>query len=58
MASISDVLYVGVSNDLKRRVIEHKKGLIPGFTKKYSCHRLVHYEYFTNIEYAIRREKS
>ena len=52
-----NVLYVGVTNDLERRVYEHEKGEAKGFTKKYNCHYLVYYEYFTHIEYAIEREK-
>ena len=35
-------LYVGVTNDLERRVAEHRSGMIPGFTQLYSCHKLVH----------------
>lgn len=57
MASISGVLYIGVTNDLKRRVWEHKNNLIDGFTKKYQCHKLVYYEYYEDIKYAIAREK-
>jgi putative endonuclease len=52
-----NVLYVGVTNDLERRVYEHEIGEVKGFTKKYNVHYLVYYEHFTNIEYAIDREK-
>ena len=51
------VLYTGVTNDLERRVKEHKSGLFPGFTQKYNCKKLVYYESFSDIEQAIRREK-
>lgn len=51
------VLYIGVTNDLQRRVYEHENGLMPGFTKKYNCHFLVYYEHFQNIDDAIEREK-
>jgi len=51
------VLYTGVTNNLKRRVYEHKQKLIPGFTKKYNLVRLVYYEPFENSGSAIQREK-
>jgi putative endonuclease len=51
------VLYIGVTNNLIRRVYEHKNGLIPGFTKKYNCHKLVWFEESGNIESAILKEK-
>jgi len=51
------VLYTGVTNDLKRRVYEHKKKLLEGFTKKYNIVRLVYYEICDDIEGAIAREK-
>ena len=57
MASRSRVLYVGVTNDIVRRVDEHKRGLIPGFTTKYHVTRLVHFEQFANVRDAIAREK-
>lgn len=50
-------LYIGVTDDLERRVSEHKTGLIPGFTKKYNCDKLVYYEVFSDIKQAIDREK-
>lgn len=50
-------LYVGVTNNLTRRVYEHKNDLIDGFTKKHGVHTLVFYEHTTDIEAAIRREK-
>ena len=52
-----NVLYIGVTNDLERRVEEHETGKYKGFTKKYNCHYLVYYEHFTRIEHAIDREK-
>jgi putative endonuclease len=51
-------LYVGVTNDLVRRVHEHREELADGFTKKYGVKCLVYYELFDSIEMAIRREKS
>ncbi len=50
-------LYVGITNNLVRRVYEHKNNLIAGFTKKYRIHFLVHYETFTDSLSAIQREK-
>jgi len=57
VASWSGVLYTGVTNNLERRVYEHQKGLVPGFSKKYKTHRLVYYESSNNVESAIVREK-
>ena len=51
------VLYIGVTNDLQRRIYEHENGLLPGFTQKYNCHYLVYYEHFQDVEIAIAREK-
>jgi len=50
-------LYVGVTNNLVRRVYEHKNNVVKGFTEKYGVHMLVHYESSESVESAIRREK-
>ncbi len=50
-------LYTGITNDLIKRVYEHKNNLVPGFTNKYTVHDLVYYEHTTEIETAIKREK-
>ena len=57
LASRSRNLYTGVTNNLSRRMIEHRKGAIPGFTSKYRIFRLVHFEIFADIRDAIAREK-
>ncbi len=57
MASISRVLYVGMTNDLRRRVAEHKAGVTAGFTRRYGVNRLVHFEMTSNVRAAIEREK-
>ncbi|HBG81727.1 TPA: excinuclease ABC subunit C [candidate division CPR2 bacterium] len=51
------VLYIGVTNNLQKRLWEHKEKLVEGFTKKYNVNELVYYEIFDNIENAILREK-
>ena len=57
MAGKFRTLSTGVTNSLERRVLEHKRGMIPGFTSKYHLSRLVHFETFGDIRDAIRREK-
>ncbi len=52
-----NVTYIGVTNNLKRRLFEHKNKLIPGFTSKYNVYNLVYYESFNDINQAIAREK-
>src|SRR5438874_119711 len=52
-----NVLYTGVTNDLRRRVNEHKDKKIEGFSKQYNTDRLVYYEEFYEIDQAIAREK-
>jgi len=50
-------LYTGVTNNLQRRVMEHKQGVVEGFTKKYRLHKLVYYEMTDDVNAAIAREK-
>ena len=51
------VLYIGVTNDLTRRMCEHKSGLSPGFSSRYRVNRLLYYETTPNVRAAIAREK-
>lgn len=51
------MLYTGVTNDLQRRLFEHKNGLVEGFTKKYNVHKLVYFDTTTDVLSAIEREK-
>ena len=57
MAGKLRTLYTGVTKNLERRVFEHKRKLVPGFTSKYNLNCLVHYEAFGDIRAAIQREK-
>ena len=57
LAGESAALYTGVTNDIERRVHQHKVKLVPGFTSKYNISRLVHYECFGSATAAIVREK-
>ena len=57
VSSISGIIYIGVTNDLIRRIDEHKMELMDGFTKKYKCKNLVYHEYHTDINTAISRKK-
>ena len=53
----NNVMYIGITNDLKRRVYEHKSGATEGFTKKYNVHKLVYVEHCHDVNAAIAREK-
>ena len=55
--SHGNVMYVGVTNDLKRRVYEHRNHLVDGFTKRYHVDKLVYYEQTGDVTAAIQREK-
>ena len=57
MTSNSGTLYTGMTNDLQRRVYQHKQKLIPGFTYRYNVNRLVYFEVFNEPQQAIAREK-
>ena len=51
------VMYVGVTNDLERRIYEHKEKAVKGFTEKYNVNKLVYYEHISDIVEALNREK-
>ncbi len=53
----NNVFYIGITNDLSRRMFEHKNKIVEGFTKKYNLKKLVYYEVTNDVESAIRREK-
>lgn len=53
----SDIFYIGVTNDLVRRVGEHRQKIVEGFTKRYNLTKLLYYEVLDNPEMAIAREK-
>ncbi len=57
MTNNSKTLYTGITNNLNRRVYEHKNKLVDGFTKKYRINQLVYFEMFNKADDAIRREK-
>jgi putative endonuclease len=57
LSSRSRTIYTGVTNNLRRRIAEHRSGVVPGFASKYKISRLVHFEMFADIRDAILREK-
>ncbi len=58
MTNKSGTLYTGITNNIRKRVYEHKNKLIPGFTKKYNISRLIYFETFGDVYSAIAREKT
>jgi len=57
LSNKSKTLYIGVTNNLRRRIQQHKDKLVEGFTKKYNLNKLVYYEILEDVKVAIRREK-
>ena len=57
VSSMSGTLYIGMTNDIYRRIAEHKSGEFEGFSSQYHCNRLVYYESFQFVQDAINREK-
>jgi putative endonuclease len=57
MASDSGTVYIGFTDNLKRRVWEHKNKVVKGFTEKYDCHKLIYFENYSDPETGILREK-
>jgi len=57
VASITRVLYCGVTNNIRRRVEEHRQGTFEGFSANYNCKRLVWFEHFQYVDNALAREK-
>jgi len=57
VCSLSGTLYIGMTNSIDRRALQHKSGEIEGFARKYHCNRLVYYESFDDVRKAIDREK-
>lgn len=55
--STNHVLYIGITNNLQRRIDEHKTGIISGFSKRYRLKKLVYYEEFSDVKLALYREK-
>jgi putative endonuclease len=53
----NNVLYTGITNNLKRRLYEHKNKLVKGFTEKYNVNKLVYFDITTDVKVAIEREK-
>ena len=57
MASKSGILYIGFTNNIKQRIYQHKKHIVPGFTDKHNVYKLLYYESFKDVLSAIAREK-
>jgi len=57
LSSFNKVLYIGITSNLRKRIWEHREGIVEGFTKRYHVKTLVYYEIYDNPETAIKREK-
>ena len=57
LSSLSGILYVGFTSDLRKRIYEHKNAVVEGFSKKYKCNRLVYYEVGDSFDGVLAREK-
>jgi putative endonuclease len=57
LTNVSKTIYTGMTNDLERRIYEHKQKMIPGFSKRYNLSKLVYFEDATDVKQAISREK-
>ena len=57
VSSRSGTLYIGITNNIARRMVEHRSGAFEGFATKYHCNRLVYYKSFDGIQRAIARDK-
>ena len=57
MTNSNRTLYTGVTSNLEKRVLQHKRKLLPGFTREYNINRLVYYETFRDVRAAIQREE-
>ncbi len=57
VASQTRTIYIGLTNNLVRRIFQHKEKVVEGFTRKYNCTRLVYFEHFNDVRAAIAREK-
>ncbi len=57
ISSFKKVLYIGITSNLRKRIWEHREGVVDGFTKKYNIKMLVYYEVYDDPETAIKREK-
>lgn len=57
LSSRSKVLYIGVTNNIERRMYEHRNKILTGFSAKYNCTKLIYFEEFNNVKEAITREK-
>ena len=56
MTNKSGTLYVGMTNDLRKRVVQHKEMLVEGFTKRYGITKLIYFEEYDDVRYCIERE--